>query len=207
MTGFDFADLTPTERYKMLCAAVVPRPIAWITSIDDIGTVNAAPYSFFNVFSEDPALVIVGMNRKADGDRKDSLNNIEASGVFTVNIADAAQAEALVATASAYPAGTGEPTALGLRLAAAHSNGVPHLAACPIALECTLFECRALGPERHLVMGEVVALVARDGLFDPDTLRIDPDGFAPLARLHGTSYAGLGPRFDVSIPAVPKEFE
>lgn len=199
---FAFADLTPAQRYKMLCAAVVPRPVAWITSVDKEGIVNAAPFSFFNVFAEDPALVIVGMNRKADGQRKDTLNNIETAQAFTVNIADVSQADLMVASAASYPPDRSEPEALNMPLGDARMNGIPHLSNCPLALECTLFESRKLGPERHIIMGEVVALVAKDGLFDRETLRIDPNGFAPLARLHGTSYAGLGAKFDISIPTI-----
>ncbi len=199
---FAFRDLAAAQRYKMLCAAVVPRPIAWITTIDAAGVVNAAPFSFFNVFSEDPALVIVGMNRAA-GRLKDTLVNIGRARAFTVNIADATQAHDLVASAAAYPSGTGEPDALGLPLGSPVANGVPHLAACPIALECSLFELRPLSPERHLVMGEVETLIAREGLFDRDTLRLDPAGFAPLARLHGAGYAALGARFDIPVPPPP----
>lgn len=184
----------------MLCAAVVPRPVAWITSVSPVGVVNAAPFSFFNVFAEDPALLIVGMDRKADGGRKDTVGNIEATGAFTVNIADTALSEAMVATAASFPPDVGEPDALGLALEAGVTVPVPRLADAPVALECTLFELRALGPARHLVMGEVKMLVARDGLFDPDTLRIDDAQVDPVARLYATRYAKLGEAYDLPIP-------
>ncbi|MEM8856389.1 MAG: flavin reductase family protein [Pseudomonadota bacterium] len=197
---FAFADLLPRERYKMLCATVVPRPVAWITSINAKGLVNAAPFSFFNVFAEDPALVIIGMNRKPGGARKDTLNNIETASAFAVNMADRALASTMVASAATFPEDMSEPEALGLELAPGRTIPVPHIAAAPVALECTLFELRALGPERHLIMGEVKALIARDGLFDATTKRLNVGHYDPVARLHGVSYGRLGETYDLPIP-------
>ncbi|MEM8664638.1 MAG: flavin reductase family protein [Pseudomonadota bacterium] len=200
MAEFPFDALSPQERYKMLCAAVIPRPVAWITSLDLDGTVNAAPFSFFNVFAEDPALVIIGMNRRPGGARKDTLNNIEARGEFVVNLADTKMAEALVATAAGFPPGVSEPEVLGLALAASSRIVTPRLEDAPIALECRLFEARAIGPDRHLVMGEVKALVARDGLFDETTRRMTAPHYDPVARLYAQGYARLAEPYDMAIP-------
>jgi flavin reductase (DIM6/NTAB) family NADH-FMN oxidoreductase RutF len=199
-TVFRFDAIEMRERYKLLTASVVPRPIAWITSVDKNGALNAAPFSFFNVFSEDPALVIIGVDRKADGTIKHTVQNIEATGVFTVNLADVGLAKSMVATAALFPREVSEPEALGLALAPGITTLVPRLADAPIALECELFELRCLSAHRHLVMGEIRALIARSGLFDPETKRIDPARYQPIARLHGTSYAGLGEVFDIPIP-------
>ena len=200
MTAFSFDALTPAERYKMMCAAVIPRPVAWITSLDTAGVVNAAPFSFFNVFSEDPALVIVGMNRRPAGETKDTLNNIEATGEFTVNLADTALAQKMVATAAGFPPGVSEPEVLGLALAPGETIDTPRLADAPVSLECKLFEARAVGPERHLVIGEVVGLVARDGLYDPETLRMTVPHYDPVVRLFATGYAKLHEPYDLPIP-------
>ncbi len=197
---FVFADMAPYDRYKMLCACVVPRPIAWVTTVDAHGTVNAAPFSFFNVFAEDPALVIIGIDRKKDGGVKDTIVNIEASNAFTVNLADMDSIDALVATAALFPPGKGEPDALRLTLEAGRTTHVPRLAEAPVSLECRLFELRTLSETRHLVLGEVTALVSRPGVYDPTTLRIDPDAYHPIARLHGAYYAGLGPAFERPVP-------
>jgi len=209
MSAFRFDALTPAERYKMLCAAVIPRPVAWITSRDAAGVVNAAPFSFFNVFAEDPALVIVGMNRRPGGARKDTLANVEAAGEFTVNLADTALAEAMVGTAAGFPPGVSEPEALGLRLAPGATIATPRLADAPISLECRLDESRAVGAERHLVIGEVLGLVARDGLFDPETKRMTVPHYDPVARLYAAGYARLGAPYEMTIPdwrtLAPKE--
>lgn len=197
---FRFHALEPRERYKLLTASVVPRPIAWITSVNQNGSVNAAPFSFFNVFSEEPPLVIIGMDRRPDGSIKHTIQNIEATGAFTVNLADMGLAKAMVATAALYPREVSEPEALGLVLAPGTATAVPRLADATIALECELFELRRLSDYRDLVMGEIRALVAKHGLFDPKTKRIDPTRYQPVARLHGTAYAGLGEVFEIPIP-------
>ena len=199
MSAFDFSELTAQERYKLLCAAVIPRPVAWITTVDEAGIVNAAPYSFFNVFAEEPPLVIVGIDQRPTGDRKDTVDNVEATGEFTVNLADTALVKEMVATAATFPPGVSEPEAVGLDLAPGAKIAVPRLAAAPIALECRVFELKPLG-KRYLLMGEVVALVAREGLFDPETKRLNVEHYDPVARLFATSYARLGPAYELPVP-------
>src|SRR5215510_15227958 len=82
------SDLSQRERYKVLISFVLPRPIAWVTTIGPTGVVNAAPFSFFNVFAEDPPLIMIAVNRRPDGRVKDTAINIERTGEFVVNIAD-----------------------------------------------------------------------------------------------------------------------
>lgn len=199
MSAFDFSELSAQERYKMLCAAVIPRPVAWITTVDEAGIVNAAPYSFFNVFAETPPLVIVGIDQRTDGRRKDTIDNVEAVGEFTVNLADSALAEKMVATSALFPPGVSEPSVVGLPLDPGTKVRVPRLADAPISLECRLFELKPLG-KRYLLMGEVVALVARDGLFDEETKRLNVEHYDPVARLFATSYAKLGPAYELPVP-------
>jgi flavin reductase (DIM6/NTAB) family NADH-FMN oxidoreductase RutF len=113
--SFNFAELQPSQRYKLLCGLVVPRPIALVTSISREGIVNAAPFSFFNVFSEHPALLVLGLQHNQDGSPKDTTRNIHLSGEFVVNLVDEALAEAMNLTATDFPPGEGEPMALGYR--------------------------------------------------------------------------------------------
>ena len=84
MSGIAFRELEPRDRYKLLCGVVVPRPIALVTTLDENGKVNAAPFSFFNVFSEDPPLVVLGLQHKADLSPKDTTRNIHRSGLGEV---------------------------------------------------------------------------------------------------------------------------
>lgn len=199
MTIFDFGSLPARDRYKLLCAAVTPRPIAWTTTVDGAGRVNAAPFSFFNVFSDDPPLVILGIAQRDSGASKDTVANIKAAQAFTVNFVTADTLDAMVKTAAPFPPGVSEPEVVGLATEPAVKNGVPRLAASPIALECTLMEARRVGQGRWLVMGDVAAMVARDGLFD-ERLRIDFAAYDPVARLYGASYARLSAPFDVPVP-------
>jgi flavin reductase (DIM6/NTAB) family NADH-FMN oxidoreductase RutF len=198
-TVFRFAQMAARDRYKLLCAAVTPRPIAWVTTLDADGRVNAAPFSFFNVFSDEPPLVILGITQRESGDVKDTVANIEHAEAFTVNFVTRDTLDAMVASAATFPAGVSEPEVLGLATLPAETNGVPRLAASPIALECTLAELRKVGPARWLVTGDVAAMTARAGLFD-ERLRIDYASYDPIARLYGASYATLSAPFDRPVP-------
>ncbi|WP_292294925.1 flavin reductase family protein [Marivita sp.] len=96
----DLDSISAQDRYKLLSALVIPRPVAWVTTMDAQGVVNAAPYSFFNVFGQDPALIILGLQHKPDGSAKDTTRNIDATGEFVVNLATPALVRDMVGTAS-----------------------------------------------------------------------------------------------------------
>src|SRR3981189_3098661 len=113
MSGFPLRDLSPHDRYKLLCGVVVPRPIALVTTLDANGAVNAAPFSFFNVFSEDPPLVVLGLQHKADLSRKDTTRNIHRNGQFAVHMLDEALAAAMNDCAIDFPSGNTEGAARG----------------------------------------------------------------------------------------------
>jgi flavin reductase (DIM6/NTAB) family NADH-FMN oxidoreductase RutF len=127
-------DLTHRERYKVLTGFVLLRPIAWVTTIGSTGVVNAAPFSFFNVFCEDPPLCIFAANLRPDGRVKDTVANIQRTGEFVVNIADEPLARAMHDSSGDFPPETGEPGYLGLKLAPSTKVAVPRLA--PWAMEC-----------------------------------------------------------------------
>ena len=194
---FDFAALAPPERYKLLAGLVVPRPIALVTTIDAAGLVNAAPFSFFNVFAEDPALVVLGLQAHPDGRLKDTTRNIRSAGTFVVNLVDEPFVKAMNDCAMEFPADVGEPRALGLDCVQSLHVPVPRLAAAPVALECRQVTMMCFGPTRDLAVGEVLAMHVRSGIVDPKTLRTDYAAFAPVARLGGPYYARLHQRFEL----------
>ena len=111
------ADLSPRERYKVLTSFVLPRPIAWVTSVGQTGVVNAAPFSFFNVFCEDPPLCMFAVNRRPDGRVKDTLVNIRRTAEFVVNLTDDPLARTMHESSGDFPSDIGEPDYLGLKLA------------------------------------------------------------------------------------------
>lgn len=197
---FDFETLPPRQRYKLLTATVVPRPIALVTTLHQDGTVNAAPFSFFNVFSEDPALVVLGLEGRHEGGYKHTTNNIFRSGEFTVNLVDEAIAEAMVVCAARAPDGVSELPFAGLTAAASGKIQTPRIAEAPVSLECRSYDMVKVSDTRVLAIGEVVAMHARDGLIDPQTGRLNWDLYTPIGRLYGDHYVRTGDRFDMTIP-------
>jgi flavin reductase (DIM6/NTAB) family NADH-FMN oxidoreductase RutF len=189
MSGIAFRELDPHDRYKLLCGVVVPRPIALVTTLDANGKVNAAPFSFFNVFSEDPPLVVLGLQHKADLSRKDTTRNIHRNGQFVVHMVDEALAAAMNDCAIDFPSGNSEVEAMGLATLPSIDIAVPRLAAAPFALECRQHVALAFGPGRELLVGEVLRLHAREGLVDKASMHVDLDVYRPVGRLFGNLYA------------------
>src|SRR6516225_12007525 len=119
------------ERYRLLLATVLPRPIAWVTTRDAAGAINAAPFSFFNVFGSEPATVGIGIGSKGPGEPKDTRANIRANEEFVVNLVSFQLAEEMRITSIAFPKGVEEPKEAGLALAPSARVSVPRIAAAP----------------------------------------------------------------------------
>lgn len=201
--SLDLDAMAPALRYKLLTAVVIPRPVAWVTTVGVDGTVNAAPYSFFNLFGKDPALVILGLEHHADGRLKDTTANIRRTGEFVINIATPDMTAAMVDTAAAYAPNISEPEALGLALAPSQYVAPPRLADVPVAIECRQLSTLTFSPERDIVIGQAVGLAARDGLIDTETWRVEWEGNYPVARLFADRYASLTEIAPHAIPPAP----
>jgi flavin reductase (DIM6/NTAB) family NADH-FMN oxidoreductase RutF len=182
------ADLAPRERYKQLASFVLPRPIAWVTSTSPTGVVNAAPYSFFNVFCEDPPLCMFAVNQRPDGRIKDTLVNIQRSGEFVVNIADEALARAMHESSGDFPPDIGEPDFLGLKLSPSTKVAVPRLADSPWAMECRTWKIIDVNGNRQLVMGEGINFHIRDELWDREAMRVHMERYHPMGRMFADRY-------------------
>ncbi len=180
--------LAPRERYKVLASFVLPRPIAWVTSIGPTGVVNAAPFSFFNVFCEDPPLCMFAVNRRADGGTKDTLVNIQRTGEFVVNIADEPLAQAMHESSGDFPHHIGEPDHLGLKLAPSSKIAVPRLADTPWAMECKTWKEIEVNGDRVLIMGEGINFYIRDELWDREAMRVHMDRYHPMGRMFADRY-------------------
>ena len=161
---FDFETLPQPQRYKLLVVLVVPRPIALVTSIGPGGIVNAAPFSFFNVFSEEPPLVVLGLQSRPDGAIKDTPANIRETGAFVVNLVDEALAEQMNICAVDFPRDESEIDAAGLDLLPGNLC-VPHIASAPVGLECRHYLTLEVSRERRLCIGQVTCLHVRDGMW------------------------------------------
>lgn len=185
------ASLGADETYRLLSSVVVPRPIAWITSVSPNGVVNLAPFSCFTFVSNRPPLIGVTIGRKVGG-RKDTGANIHATREFVINIGEAAQMEQIHLSSTEHPPDVSEADLLGLRTAASSTIACPRLADAPVAMECRLhrvIEFGALGSE--FVVGEVVQYHFREGLYRDG--KVETAELRPVCRLGGPSYATLGP--------------
>ena len=182
------SDLTPRERYKVLTSFILPRPIAWVTSLGPTGVVNAAPFSFFNDFCEDPPLCMFAANRKPNGQDKDTFLNIQRTGEFVVNIADEPLAKAMHESSGDFPPEIGEPDYLGLKLAPSAKVAVPRLADAPWAMECKLWKMIDVNNDRRLIMGEGIHFHIRDELWDDKAMRVHMDRYPPIGRMFADRY-------------------
>lgn len=193
----DFTQLSAYQRYKLMSALIVPRPIAWVTTLGPTGTVNAAPFSLFNMVGEDPPLVMVSVSKGENGRLKDTATNILASGEFVVHIADEALGPAMHACGAALPPEHSELDLTGLQTTPSAAVAPPRIALAPAAFECRLAE-QIENASRHVFFGEVLCLHARQGLLDPVRHRIHLEEFFPIGRFGSTLYVRTRERFDMS---------
>lgn len=176
--------------YKLLTGAVVPRPIAWVTTLSRDKKVNAAPFSTFTYVATLPPMVAFSAGRRA-GASKDTANNILETKEFVVNVGDETLIEPIHFSAIEYPPHVSELEELGLRSAPSVAIATPRIAAAPISLECTLHEVIEFGALRsQFFVGEVKVFHVRDGMYEDG--KIDTASLRPVARLAGPQYAKLG---------------
>jgi flavin reductase (DIM6/NTAB) family NADH-FMN oxidoreductase RutF len=183
----DLNALAGPARYKLLSAAIVPRPIAWVVSRDGRGATNVAPFSFFNLMSGDPPLICVGIGMR-DGAPKDTARNIAERGEFTVNLVSVRLAARMNVTAVDFPAGVDESVEAGLVLSPSERIGVPRVMQSPVAFECRVHELLRIDG-RSLVVADVVAMHVQDDLVaDREHLYLDGPKMDLLARLHNPGW-------------------
>ena len=154
MIELDLLTTHADRAYAILAGLVTPRPIAWVTTLNEDGTVNAAPFSFFNVFGAEPPLVIFAPGDRDDGSPKDTAKNCRRSGEFVVNLVDESLAQAMNRTSATLPYGVSETDHEALETAASSVVAPPRIAATPAALECKVHSIQQIG-ENRLVLGIV----------------------------------------------------
>jgi len=191
------ADLSAHERYKLLIGLVIPRPIAWISTWSANGVANCAPFSFFNVFSEDPPLCVIGINPRSDGAMKHSLKNIRRTGEFVVNLVDEATANAMHISSKEFPETVSEFEQTGLTPAPAKMVQHPRIAEAAASFECRLHQLLEISGTRQLVLGEMLLVHARDGVIDPHSKRISEEHYRPIGRLFADRYCTTRQRFNL----------
>jgi flavin reductase (DIM6/NTAB) family NADH-FMN oxidoreductase RutF len=197
-------ELTAQQRYKLLIGSVVPRPIAFVSTIDQKGKRNLAPFSFFNVVCYNPMiLAFFPQKYKKDGELKDTVKNIKATSEFVINIPTEAIADAMNAASGLYDYGVDEFEVTGLTPAPSVAIKPPRVLESPVNFECRLERMIEFGSDKggcDAVFGRVVHLHINDDLIDD--FRIDIQKLKPVARLAGNSYSKIGEIFDIERPKV-----
>ncbi|WP_434287801.1 flavin reductase family protein [Celeribacter sp. SCSIO 80788] len=197
---FDLSALPATEAYKLLSGAILPRPIAVITTVSPEGVANAAPFSFFGILSHDPAILAVGIEPRADGTRKDTARNILETGVFTVHIPDVAMAGVVQAFASPEAPEVDEIALHGLGTVPGTHVDCPRLIDAPVALECRFEQRLDLGAKagagRDILIGTVKAVFLREDAVN-GRHHVDPERIDALGRLGGATFTTTRDRFSL----------
>ncbi|MBX6376468.1 MAG: flavin reductase family protein [Acetobacteraceae bacterium] len=204
---FDFATLPPGEGYKLMVSTIVPRPIAWVVTLDAEGRPNAAPFSFFNAFSGNPPIIGFGCGPRPEGSPKDTLANIRRLGEFTVCLVPDALAHQMNITAADFETGINELEEAGLATRPGAMVKTPRIAESPVAMECVLHQIVPLGPH-NLILGRILAMEVRDDcVLDPEKHYIDTPKLELIGRMHGRGwYARTTDRME--IPRItPEQWE
>ncbi|MBM3352876.1 MAG: flavin reductase family protein [Betaproteobacteria bacterium] len=193
----ELARMPALERYKLLIGLVIPRPIGWVSTFSENGVANCAPFSFFNVISEDPPLSILSFNRRSDGAMKHTLKNIHRTGEYVVNLVDESTANAMHLSSEEMPESESEFARAGLTPVPALKVKHPRIGEAAAAFECRVERIIEFGPERELVIGEMLHLHAREGIVDPETKRVSEKTYHPIGRLYASRYCTTRQRFNL----------
>ncbi len=199
MTSIVPTDLDPREAYRLLISVVVPRPIGWASTIGSDGSLNLAPFSFFNAVSNTPLTVMISVGQRK-GHPKDTLRNAQETGAYVINIVDEELAAAMNETSGEWAYDVNEFDRAGLTPAASIDVLPPRVAEAPIALECKVTQIvPVIDTTYTMILGRVLRFHIRSDLLRPNGT-IDALRLRPLARLSGDEYAALGHVFEMKRP-------
>ncbi len=190
-------ELDYSAGYRLLIGAIVPRPIAWISTRSTAGVVNVAPFSAFTMVSSEPPMVGFTVSRRG-GEYKDTARNIHETGEYIIHIADAGLVNAVHASSDIFPHDVSEVEVLRLAIEPGDVVSVPRIAAAPVALECNFVQHVTFGRRgSEFMVGEVKMFHVRDDLITNG--KIDTMSLNPVCRLAGPIYATIG----TTIPKPP----
>jgi flavin reductase (DIM6/NTAB) family NADH-FMN oxidoreductase RutF len=186
----DPAYLDAETAYRLITGVVVPRPIAWVTSLSGSGVLNLAPFSAFMFVSPKPPMLAISVGRKG-AIYKDTAQNILNNEEYVVHIADSSLMMAVHESSTEHPPDVSEVEELRLSTLPGERIKVPRLAVAPVAMECRFRQCLEFGETRsRLIVGEVLVFHIRDGLLNNG--KIETEALDPIARIAGPRYAKLG---------------
>ncbi|WP_374281348.1 flavin reductase family protein [Novosphingobium sp.] len=203
---FDMRALPLGARYKLLNSTVTPRPIAWVTTVNGAGLVNAAPYSFFNVCGIEPPLVVLGLLKDfRTRALKDTARNIIETGEFVVNLVSEADAPAMNLSSVDAPAEVSEVDYAGIQTTPSSEVRPPRIATAPVSFECRKVTALDIGTHQTVLIGEVLVTHIQDQFVsDPDKFYLDTPAMGLVGRTHGAGWYARGtdqfalerPKFD-----------
>lgn len=205
--NLDLNAIPERDRYKLMIGAVVPRPIAWVSTMDEEGNLNLAPFSFFNAVCSDPMTLMFSVSNTDNPEGKDTVRNIMATGELVINFTNEATAAAMNLTATPLPPGQSEFEWAGLSATPSKTIRVPRVTEAPIAFECHLQQLLKIGDGpggASVIFAEVKAVYVRDDLYDAGRILIEP--YQPIGRLGGNGYTRVNDLFEMArVPAPPAQ--
>ena len=198
--------LSSSQIYKLMTGSVVPRPIAWVSTLSQDGSANLAPFSYFNAVSADPPVVMFSAGLHTADRPKDTLRNVQETGEFVVNIVTEEVVEAMNATAVAAPYGVDEFEFANVTPAPSSRVSAPRVLESPVNFECKVLDIYRVGgeaansvPTNSVVFGRIVHVHIDDELLLED-YKVDPVKLRPVGRLAGTTYSRVRDLFDLTRP-------
>jgi len=189
----DPATLSPRDSYRLMISCIIPRPIAFVTTLSREGVTNLAPFSFFNGVSSDPPVISIAVATKRDGSKKDTWRNAEETGEFVVNVVVPDLMDAVIVGARELPHNVSELELSGLRAAPSAKVRPPRLADSPINLECTLLKIVEV-EGTALILGRVVMVHAKDEILEGG--RVDPRRLTFVGRMGDDLYCRVTDLFE-----------
>ncbi len=198
----DPAKTSQRNIYKILSGAIIPRPIAWVSSISEEGITNLAPFSFFNMVGDDPPHIMFSTVRTGDKN-KDTLNNVLATKQFVVNLATVDLVEKMNNTSANLPSNESEFNFAGLTPAPSVFIKPPRVQESPVSMECELVHHYSLEGHQNggatIMIGRIVMIHIDESIL-LDDFKINLRTYKPVARLAGSNYSGLGEIFSIKRP-------
>ena len=198
--------ISSQERYKLLIGAMVPRPIAWVSSMDKQGALNLAPFSYFTAVCSNPLTLIFCPGLHPNGEKKDTWRNIEHVPEFVINITNEETASAMNRSATILPYGMSEFEWAGVTPAPSQAISVPRVAEAPIAFECKLQQIVVVNDQiggGAAIFGEVQCIHIRDAIYDQGRVKLET--LRPIGRLAGAAYTHVTDTFEMQRPKPPEE--
>ncbi|MGG1678565.1 flavin reductase family protein [Neobacillus sp. NRS-1170] len=201
MLSIDPASLSERENYKFLIGSIIPRPIAFVTTISKDGVLNGAPFSYFNIVSSNPPMISLSIQRSS-GRQKDTARNIMESKEFVVHIVDDHNVEKINKTAANLPPDESEIELANLTPIESAKISVPGVKEAKIRMECSMEHSFELGgsdtPGCDFIIGKVVQFHVESDIYENG--RINPRGLGAVSRLAGNNYAKIGEIFEIERP-------